>query len=478
MSRLLSAALAAPWAIYPPALHTIMEIASRQAVSADALAAWKVAPRAIHSFDGAPLKGAVNVRVRDGVAIIPLIGPIFPRANMMTEMSGATSLDIFILDLRAALDSAEVESLVLDMDSPGGVVFGVSEAAGLIRSAAQVKPITAYVGGMSASAAYWLASAATEIVAEETALLGSIGVVMSASVQEQPDQSGNRYFDIVSAGAPDKRPDLSTEAGIETERAVLNSLEARFVGAVATYRGITPARVLADFGQGGLLIAGDAVRVGMADRVGSFEDVFAGRSGGSPTAPGGQRLATKGVSTMTNKTASDNPAAAPEISAAMISADHPAIAEHFRKAGFDAGVAEGRKAGAEDAQARVKAILGDGEAAGRESLARHFAFETALPAAAAVAALRATPKADPDRAAAGAYLTAAKGDEAAQHGGAVVALAPAAEGAGLDGLTGKALWTAQWESDPALSAEFSSLANYMAFMEADARGVVKILGKK
>ena len=170
-------------------------------------------------------------------------------------------------------------------------------------------------------------------------------------------------------------------------------------------------------------------------------------------------------------TPSDNPAAAPEISTDLIAADHPAIAEHFRQVGFDAGVAEGRKAGSADAQARIKAILGDGEAAGREPLARHFAFETALSAPDAVAALRATPKADPDRSAGGAYLTAARGDEAAQHAGAVAALPPAAEGAPLDGLAGKALWTAQWEADPALRAEFPNLAAYVAFMEADSRGV-------
>jgi len=68
-----------------------------------------------------------------------------------------------------------LQAIVLAVDSPGGEVAGANELAQLDRDAAEQKPVVAFVGGLAASAAYWLIAGATEIVASETAILGSIG---------------------------------------------------------------------------------------------------------------------------------------------------------------------------------------------------------------------------------------------------------------------------------------------------------------
>lgn len=71
------------------------------------------------------------------------------------------------------------------------------------------------------------------------ALLGSIGVVTAVPVQEQPDESGTKCYEIVSSNAKAKRPDPRTEDGIKTIKAELDALEAQFIGSVAKFRNIS-----------------------------------------------------------------------------------------------------------------------------------------------------------------------------------------------------------------------------------------------
>ena len=99
--------------------------------------------------------------VHGSTAYIPLHGPIFPRPNIMTEWFGiGTHLEGFSSDFYKVMDDPSVDNIVIDIDSPGGQVTGVNEAANIIRSAQGSKKVTAYVGGTGASAAYWIASAA------------------------------------------------------------------------------------------------------------------------------------------------------------------------------------------------------------------------------------------------------------------------------------------------------------------------------
>lgn len=261
----LDAILSTPWAIKPEWLRTITDIAQRQGEE----------PEALQARLGRPLDNARRVTVRDGVAIIPVTGPIFPRANMMTEMSGATSLSVLATDLRTALDDPNVSAVVMDIDSPGGVAFGVQEMADMVFAARQEKPVVAYVSGMAASAAYWLASAATEVVINASGLAGSVGVVMGMQVQEGPDRDGYRDIELVSSNAPNKRLDPRTDEGLAEIQALLDGLEKEFIGAVARNRGVPPEAVVERFGAGGVKVGIGAVNAGMADRVGTMEQVLA-----------------------------------------------------------------------------------------------------------------------------------------------------------------------------------------------------------
>ena len=217
------------------------------------------------------LAGTSRAFLVDGVAILPITGPIFPRANMMTEYSGATSINTLTDDYRKALDSSDVGAILLLVDSPGGAVSGINAFADIVAAGAKKKYTTAFVAGAAASAAYWIASAASEIAMERTGMVGSIGVVAAIPVQVAPDAAGDLWIEIVSTNAPNKRPDPVSEDGRIEIVATLDAVEKQFVADVARGRKTTVEKVLAEFGRGGVKVGADAVKAGMADKVQSYD---------------------------------------------------------------------------------------------------------------------------------------------------------------------------------------------------------------
>jgi signal peptide peptidase SppA len=245
----------------PEWLHTMLEIADRTHTPD---------MEAVLAKRGAQLKDAPLVELRGQAAILSVHGPVFRYANLFTQMSGATSIEALAKDLDLALENPLVKTIVLDVDSPGGQVTGVSELAQMIRAAASRKPVVAYVGGVAASGGYWIASAAPRIVANDTALLGSIGVVATIDIDDDKNS-----VEIVSTQSPGKCPDVRSEAGRAQVQAEVDAIAEVFVSTVAANRGVSVAKVLENFGQGGVLIGRQAVVAGMADEVGTLEQLLA-----------------------------------------------------------------------------------------------------------------------------------------------------------------------------------------------------------
>lgn len=293
-SAVLAAIRAQPWAIQPEYLEAIEAIALRALdapvlalLSSDGHRERMAAHVAAVAAVGAPLEGAALSTLRDATAVVPVLGPIFPRATMLNSSAGGTSLDAIMRDLRVALAAGAVERVVMVFDTPGGVVSGLGEAADAIRAAG--KPVTAFVTGMAASAGYWLASQAGEIVADRSASLGAIGVVATTSRQESPGADGRRSYEIVSANAPNKRPDVTTEEGRAAIQAEVDRMEAVFIADVARGRRVSAATVRAEFGRGAMVAATAAVESGMADRIGTLEGVLRETRRTGQTRTGGRR---------------------------------------------------------------------------------------------------------------------------------------------------------------------------------------------
>ena len=220
--------------------------------------------------------------VNPGVSTIPVEGPIFRRADMFTEISGATTVETLAKDFNAALGDPAVKAIILYIDSPGGEVNGTNEFSDMIFASRGGKPVIAYVAHLGASAAYWIASAADEVVVDATAALGSIGVVIAV---RDPAKQNVKDIQFVSTQSPHKRPDPTTESGKVQIQSHADVLAQVFVDTIARNRNVSSETVVQDFGGGGLLVGQKAVEAGLADRVGSYESVLAELQSGRIPAP-------------------------------------------------------------------------------------------------------------------------------------------------------------------------------------------------
>lgn len=282
-------AAAEAWAITEEGLEKVLAICSR--FNLDAALALEIQTQhaqrraytheIVASVDGqddaqAVSKGPMNraegrgkdLRRRQSVAVIPVYGTISRRASMFSSLSAVTSVDSIAEDFNAALEDKTFSSILFDFDSPGGTAKGISELAAMIYAARGKKPMCSYVNGDCASAAYWLAAATDRIVAGETSILGSIGVFTLA-----PGSKPGNYKLIRNARSPKKGLSLDSAEGQAEAQKIIDAMGDIFIRDVAMMRGVDEATVEEEFGQGSVLIGAEAVRVGMADSIGSFESV-------------------------------------------------------------------------------------------------------------------------------------------------------------------------------------------------------------
>ena len=208
-----------------------------------------------------PRKGAT-------VAVLPLYGTIMPKANMMTEMSGGTSLDKFSSWFKSALADPNVRAIVIDVDSPGGSVKGVQEMADEIFAARGTKPITAMISGVGASAAYWIASQADKVSITPSGDVGSIGVLASLPDDTKAMEMAGMKVNVLSAGKykAEGHNGWSEEAKAAMQGRI-DAMYETFVRAVARGRGVAPSVVKTGMGQGRVVSATAGIDQGMVDRI-------------------------------------------------------------------------------------------------------------------------------------------------------------------------------------------------------------------
>jgi signal peptide peptidase SppA len=260
-----------PWAILPSTLEAIKHFVALRAQGV------KLEDEEIQARIGAG--PAHKQPSQQGVvAVLPIYGVITPKADLMSDISGGTSVQTFAADFRSVLADDAVKAIVLDVDSPGGQTDLISEMASEIRAARGTKPIVAVANTMAASAAYWLATQADELVVTPSGSVGSVGVFAAhEDISGLNDKLGVKTT-LISAGK-DKTlgnpfEPLSEEATQMIQDRV-NEAYDMFTGDVAKGRGVSPTQVKDGFGQGRMVSAQNAVKEGMADRVGTLEQTLA-----------------------------------------------------------------------------------------------------------------------------------------------------------------------------------------------------------
>jgi signal peptide peptidase SppA len=202
------------------------------------------------------------------VAVVPLQGSLYP-----------SRLNDFASRVNAAAANADVGHIVLPIDSPGGTYSGTPEAAAAVAAARQAKPVTAHIGSLGASAAYWIGSQASQVHMSPSAEAGSIGVLaVHMDASKMLDQVG--LTPTIIRSTPFKAEGNMLEPLTDEAKAHLQSqvdeAHGEFIRAVAAGRRVSQAKVESDFGKGRTMGASKAIAAGMVDKVSSLSDTLSG----------------------------------------------------------------------------------------------------------------------------------------------------------------------------------------------------------
>lgn len=277
-TRAIAAASHVIWAAYEPTVRQFFEIAARQHQFDES--AVNAHREAVAARRGNYREDAYAVEMRGSIAVLYVEGTIFRYSNLFTYYSGGCAVATLAKDFQTILDDSAVTDIVLYVNSGGGMVDGINEFANMVYAARGRKRIWGYVSSMGCSAAYWIVSACDRIIADDTAILGSIGVrCVHVDDKKALEMEGLKEIPFISNQSPNKCPDPATPKGASAIQQTLNRTADVFISAVARNRAVTTEQVIADFGAGGTSVGIDAVTAGLADTLGSFEGVLAELSG-------------------------------------------------------------------------------------------------------------------------------------------------------------------------------------------------------
>jgi ClpP class serine protease len=204
--------------------------------------------------------------VENGVAIVPIEGALMDRAGWWWD-----GYDEIQQRCEAAHADPNVRAVMLDMDSPGGMVAGLFDCMRALRAAkaSSRKRMVAWVGSGAYSAAYGLASTCDEIVISDTAGVGSVGVI--ASLTSRVDQFAQDGIDVrvVSSGVEktDGHPAIPiSDAAVNRLNARVAELAGMFFSEVGIGRAALTADALRAL-DGGVRYGRASIAAGLADRI-------------------------------------------------------------------------------------------------------------------------------------------------------------------------------------------------------------------
>lgn len=463
LARIADAALNQPLLLSPDKAAVVIEVlAGRIGLGGAEVSQFEGSPVAI---DASGKVKQYPFRVtRDGVGIVSILGSLVNRGAWVGAYSGLTSYEGIQHQIKEARNSPEVRAVLLDIQSPGGEAIGCFETAAMIRDLAAAKPVTAVVNGIAASGGYALASAAREIVTTDTGVSGSIGVLyIHADLSKRLEKEGIKPT-IIMAGArkADGNPyePLPDEVKSEMQDRI-DGLYEKFIATVEMGRGERMTAAMIRATEARVYSGADAVKAGLADRVGSFESVLADLSRGerrttsqkgksmsetqgAPAAEANAGITQEQLNAAVAKATEDGKAQVKAEAETAVKADRERIASLDKLAVKVSGNEQGMK------------IIADAKSDGST------AADTALKLAEA------------DCFAKGSVIGSIMADDAsataavpASPGGVAVQTPQTPDG-----------WKAEWEASADLQASYPKVEHYVSFKKAEAGGRVRILEGK
>ena len=229
------------------------------------------------------LSASLDFEVSDGVALIPIEGPLTKKPSIYSVLFGGSSTLLIQRAIEQALADDQIKAIVLKIDSPGGSVDGMAELGDVIFEGRKIKQIIAQVTGLAASAGYYIASQAKQIFAQRMDLVGSIGTRMLI-------YDWNRFFEnagvtaiaihtgpLKSAGA------LGTDITKDQQayfQSIVDDYFADFVKMVARGRRVSQSKVK-EWADGRVYPATEAMVNGLVDGIQTLEVTLAGLKPGA-----------------------------------------------------------------------------------------------------------------------------------------------------------------------------------------------------
>ncbi|WP_341816171.1 S49 family peptidase [Wolbachia endosymbiont (group B) of Elophila nymphaeata] len=206
-----------------------------------------------------------------GIAVIRIYGVLTKKTEAFDHILDMTSYENIHEEIESALEDKSIETILLDIDSPGGEVNGVFDLADFICESRAKKRIVAIANDDAYSAAYAIASSAEKVFVSRTSGVGSIGVIASHIDQSRFDEKQGIKYTTIFAGS--RKNDLNphepiTSESLESLQKEVDRLYEMFVQLIARNRGLSIEKIRST--EAGLYFGEKAVEIGLADGVTTF----------------------------------------------------------------------------------------------------------------------------------------------------------------------------------------------------------------
>jgi protease-4 len=209
--------------------------------------------------------------VKGGVAIVPVQGTLAYNPDLLEMIyDGVEDSRAVLKMLNESADDDNIEGVLLRVDTPGGMMLGGPEMADAVNAIKAKKPVVAHIGGLGASLGYMIASQATEVIANRSAIVGSIGVI--ASVTDYTallEKIGIKFQYFTNAEAKFKAAGAMGTSLSDDQK---TQLQAQVDSAFQIFKGMVLAarpQVKESAMQGQVFRGQEAKGVGLVDRVGN-----------------------------------------------------------------------------------------------------------------------------------------------------------------------------------------------------------------
>jgi signal peptide peptidase SppA len=304
------------WCMEPDRFRALADRAARLDIHAHLVAVRNEAPAPKTASAGGDYPIASG-----GVALISVSGPLMKHVS---SMSRGSSTVLARRRIRQAAADEMVCAILLVVDSPGGTVAGTQDLAADVARAAAQKPLVAYIEDLGASAAYWIASQATKVYANPTALVGSIGTYGVVYDWSQAAEQDGVKVHVIRAGAYKGMAEAGTavtDAQLAEFQRIVDELNAHFLAGVGAGRRMKPDQVAA-LADGRVHLAAPAATLGLIDGVKTFDQVLRELTQTSTSKPRRSKAMTTEATPMeTTQPAAPSAATYPQLKSALAGAD-------------------------------------------------------------------------------------------------------------------------------------------------------------